>query len=112
MIDKTHDPARQSWVSSANGHSDFPIQNLPLGIFSVDQGPKRLGTAIGDFILDLTSVAELGLLDEEAASAVAATADGTLNGLFSLGGVPRRSLRQQIFALLEESSPERVRVQP
>jgi fumarylacetoacetase len=111
MIDKTHDPARQSWVSSANGHSDFPIQNLPLGIFSVDQGPRRLGTAIGDFILDLTSVAELGLLDEEAANAVAATADGTLNGLFSLGGAPRRNLRQQIFALLEASNPERRPVQ-
>jgi fumarylacetoacetase len=112
MIDKTHDPARQSWVSSANGHSDFPIQNLPLGIFSVDRGLKRLGTAIGDFILDLTSVAELGLLDEKVAKAVAATADGTLNGLFSLGGVPRRSLRQQTFALLEESSSERVRIEP
>jgi fumarylacetoacetase len=112
MIDKTHDPARLSWVSSANGHSDFPIQNLPLGIFSVGQSPKRLGTAVGDFILDLTSIAELGLLDEEAARAVAATADGTLNGLFSLGGEPRRNLRHQIFALLEESSSERVRVEP
>ena len=32
-LDETHDPARQSWVASANGHADFPIQNLPLGVF-------------------------------------------------------------------------------
>ena len=34
-IDETHDPARTSWVESANGHPEFPIQNLPLGVFSV-----------------------------------------------------------------------------
>jgi fumarylacetoacetase len=33
-LDETHDPKRQSWVRSANGHADFPIQNLPVGIFS------------------------------------------------------------------------------
>ena len=33
-IDDTHDPERRSWVASANGHPDFPIQNLPLGVFS------------------------------------------------------------------------------
>lgn len=35
MIDETHDPARTSWVASANGHPHFPIQNLPLGVFSM-----------------------------------------------------------------------------
>ena len=34
MIDETHDRARRSWVDSANGHPEFPLQNLPLGVFS------------------------------------------------------------------------------
>lgn len=34
QIDETHDPARSSWVEGADGHPDFPIQNLPYGIFS------------------------------------------------------------------------------
>ena len=34
QLDETHDPRRTSWVASANGHADFPIQNLPLGVFS------------------------------------------------------------------------------
>jgi fumarylacetoacetase len=111
MLDYTHDAARRSWIASANGHSDFPIQNLPLGIFSVSGGPKRLGTAIGDSILDLTAIATRGLLKSEAEHAVAATADRTLNGLFALGSAPRRALRQQVFALLDESNADQVAVQ-
>ena len=64
MIDYTHDPDLRSWVESANHPgSDFPIQNLPLGIFSDGDGQRRPGVAIGDFILDLASAADF--LDEE-----------------------------------------------
>ena len=59
MIDETHDPARQSWVTSANGHPHFPIQNLPLGIFSIEGNDPRPGVAIGENILDLKGGAEL-----------------------------------------------------
>ncbi|MCS7023664.1 MAG: fumarylacetoacetase [Bryobacteraceae bacterium] len=55
MIDETHDPALRSWVELANVPGcDFPIQNLPLGVYStaVDPNP-RPGVAIGDAILDL-----------------------------------------------------------
>ena len=58
MTDETHDPARASWVASAQG-SDFPIQNLPLGIFSEAKGRRRPGVAIGDYILDVTAIADL-----------------------------------------------------
>lgn len=57
--DFTHDPAAKSWIESANGHRDFPVQNLPLGIFSSDGQPARGGIAIGDEILDLAAVADL-----------------------------------------------------
>ena len=44
-LDETHDPKRKSWVASAEGHPDFPIQNLPLGIFSPPNGEPRGGVA-------------------------------------------------------------------
>ena len=55
MIDDTHDPARCSWVESANRPGcDFPIQNLPLCAFVPPGAPSaRPGVAIGDFILDV-----------------------------------------------------------
>lgn len=64
-IDDTHDPRRRSWIKSANGHPNFPIQNLPLGIFSPPGGAPRGGVAIGDEILDLPAVLyEASELDE------------------------------------------------
>ncbi|MGY2922737.1 hypothetical protein [Bradyrhizobium sp. USDA 3262] len=55
QLDETHDPARRSFVEAANGDAtDFPIQNLPLGIFSTAADPQpRTGTAIGDLVFDL-----------------------------------------------------------
>ena len=53
MLDETHDPARRSFIASANGHSDFPIQNPPLAIISLPDDRRRIATAIGDEILIL-----------------------------------------------------------
>ena len=53
MIDATHDPRRQSWVESANGHPDFPMQNLPFVIFSAHGGKRRGGVVIGEEIVEL-----------------------------------------------------------
>ena len=62
VIDETNDSALKSWVETPHG-SDFPIQNLPIGIFSVGDRRRRAGVAIGDFVLDLTGIADL--LDED-----------------------------------------------
>ena len=65
-LNETHDPALRSWVESANsGSTDFPIQNLPYGVFRrrKDEAP-RVGVAIGDQILDLARSAEASLLDD------------------------------------------------
>ena len=64
-LDQTHDPKLASWVASANGHADFPIQNLPLGLFSPGGATPRTGIAIGDAILDLRAVLDGGLLSGE-----------------------------------------------
>ncbi|MFL6800310.1 MAG: fumarylacetoacetase [Sphingomicrobium sp.] len=61
MTDETNDPSLSSWIASAQG-SDYPIQNLPLGIFSEAKGRRRPGVAIGDYILDVPAIADL--LDE------------------------------------------------
>ncbi len=107
MIDHTHDPSLQSWVASARGHADFPIQNLPLGVFSPLAGAPRGGIAIGDEILDLRAVHEAGLLDEEAHTAVGACAGPSLNAFLAMGEGPRQALRDAASALLQEGSDER-----
>src|SRR3546814_871119 len=65
-IDATHEPSRKSWVQSANSpDTDFPIQNLPLGIFSRDGIDRRPGVAIGAHILDLRALDAASLLPED-----------------------------------------------
>ena len=56
-MDWTHEPSLTSWIESANRGGDFPIQNLPLGVFRRrgEAGPGRVGIAIGDMILDVTA---------------------------------------------------------
>ena len=57
MTDQTHDPALRSWVESANeAGTDFPVQNLPYGMFrDSKEGRPRLGVAIGTQVLDATA---------------------------------------------------------
>ncbi len=104
-LDLTHDPTRQSFVSSANGHSDFPIQNLPLGVFSPGNDAPRAGVAIGDDIFDLSAALQSGLFEGEARRAAEAASGPALNGLLALGAGPRRALRARLSDLLAAGSP-------
>jgi fumarylacetoacetase len=112
QIDETHDAKLRSWVASANGHPDFPVQNLPLGVFSPGGGTPRPGVAIGDMVLDLAAAHAAGLLLGEAARAAEAAAGGALNALFALGAGPRRALRARLSELLAEGSAERAKAEP
>jgi fumarylacetoacetase len=100
MMDTTHDLRLQSWVTSANGHDQFPIQNLPLGIFAPDGGRARGGIAIGDSIVDVGGLMAGELLDGDAKAAAAAASGETLNPLLALGGRYRRALRRAVSELL------------
>ena len=111
-LDQTHDPALRSWVSSADNHPDFPIQNLPLGVFSPNGGAPRAGVAIGNRILDLPALLAAGLLSGEAASAVEAAPGAHLNKMLGLGAGPRQSLRARLSELLREGSAERDKLAP
>src|SRR5262245_55862673 len=113
-IDETHDPARRSWVASANGHAEFPIQNLPFGVFSAPGEAPRGGVAIGDEVFDLKAALEAGLFSGAVAEAGAAAAGPTLNAFMRLGKGPRAALRRRLADLLlaggeYESAAKRVR---
>jgi fumarylacetoacetase len=80
-MDRTHDPSLTSWVESADGAGDFPIQNLPLGVFRrrEDDEPGRVGIAIGDMILDVTACRDEGRFSGPAERAAEACAAPALN---------------------------------
>src|SRR5258708_23913749 len=111
MIDETHSPTRRSWVASANEHPEFPIQNLPLGVFVPRGGPARGGIAIGDDILDLAAALELGLLDGLAAKAAEAASGATLNPMFALGREARTALRHRMSDVLDADGKDRARME-
>ncbi|MFL1528344.1 fumarylacetoacetase [Pseudomonas sp. O230] len=94
----------RSWVASANGHADFPLQNLPLGVFSVKGAAPRSGVAIGEHIFDLEAALEAGLFDGAAKTAVEATRGGQLNAFFELGREARVALRERLIELFQEGS--------
>lgn len=96
-LDDTHDPTLVSWVAGAQPGSDFPIQNLPLGIFSEAKGRRRPGVAIGDYILDLNAIADL--LDE---SWRADLAQPVLNAWLARGPDAHRELRQRLWEILSD----------
>ena len=92
-LNETHDPARQSFVTSANDpNAEFPIQNLPFGAYCPAPGAKeRIGVAIGDQILDVTAAASC--FNGAAAVAVRRCAGPHLNQLMSLGPEAWSALR-------------------
>ena len=93
MIDETHDPKLRSWVESANRPGcDFPIQNLPLGVFRPrGETRARVGVAIGDAILDVGQWLP----------------GDTLNEYLALPATQRRDLRREWSKALEAGAPTR-----
>jgi fumarylacetoacetase len=101
----THDPGRQSWVASANRPGgDFPIQNLPFGVFEAAQA--TVGVAIGEQILDLRGCYQAGLLASLPAATGEACAAQTLNPLMSLGAECWSALRALLSDLLRADHPD------
>ncbi|MEG1453923.1 MAG: fumarylacetoacetase, partial [Brevundimonas sp.] len=99
VIDHTHSAALKSWVDSANGHKDFPIQNLPFGVFSVKGDAPRIGVAIGDYVLDVQAAFAAGLLSGHDADVLGAD---RLNAYMDLSSAKRLALRHALSALLSD----------
>ncbi|MGH9935896.1 MAG: fumarylacetoacetase [Blastocatellia bacterium] len=103
-INETHDPNLKSWVESANDpNTDFPIQNLPFGMFKRTDSEEdfRIGVAIGDQILDLEKCDKANLLPGVAGSAVRLNR-GSINTLMWIGHQAWAPLRQRLSWLLRE----------
>lgn len=105
-LNETHDPEARSWVKSANGHADFPLQNLPLARIARVDGAEHVVTAIGDHALDLSALAAEDKIPEQLAAALKPVAAGQLLPLMGQGPKASRLLRQELFATLNASAPQ------
>jgi len=105
-MNETHDPQLRSWLDSANSsETDFPIQNLPFGIFTRSGAVEisaQVGVAIGDSILDVTAAVTGGLLP--ATPGTVACRSSALNALMALDVAERSSLRSALSELLRAGS--------
>jgi fumarylacetoacetase len=107
-LNETHHASLESWVESANQPGcDFPIQNLPFGIFRTDRKADRVGTAIGDFVLDLGEAFRTGLLIGVDVTFAPFFQSSYLNPLMTLTPPERAEIRLSISRLLRTGSTRR-----
>lgn len=111
--DATHDPKLNSWIESANDpSSDFPIQNLPFGVFATagkdaaTAGEPAVGVAIGDRVIKLAELAEAGLFDELDGGLFEVFDWWSLNPLLWEGPEIWRAVRRRLSDLLSADNPE------
>ncbi|MCP3970065.1 MAG: fumarylacetoacetase [Rhodobacteraceae bacterium] len=104
-------PLIKSWVDSANRpKTEFPLNNLPYGVFSVGDNDWRCGVAIGDRIVDVTALEEVGLLRPDPGPHVFDVP--FWNDFMELGPQVWASFRTQLQALLAEDNANREAVEP
>lgn len=110
-IDATHAPGLRSWVATANEPDcDFPIQNLPFGVFARrGGGVNRVGVAIGDQVLDLGCCADRGVLEGIGGALIRACRGETLGPLMGQGVEGWTALRARLSERLRESAPDAAR---
>jgi fumarylacetoacetase len=101
---KTNDPSLKSWVP-VPADSDFPIQNLPFGIFKSNSGNPRLGVAIGEYIVDLSALAKEGLFDQIPFDKNVFS-ESTLNSFIALGKHTTNAVRERVSELLNINNQE------
>lgn len=114
-LDFTHDATLRAWLASANTlETDFPIQNLPLGVFrrAGRQESFRPGVAIGDHIVDLLAACDAGALPPAVAASLAGCAHGELNAFMAQGRAARVALRHALSDSLREGSAQQAALQP
>ena len=108
ILNETHDPSRRSFVETANvAGCDFPIQNLPFGVFSTKDGGPRGGVAIGDMIVDMKAANAAGLFSAVAQDAAKAVAKPTLNELMAMKPAKLSALRRELSDLLRSDGLHR-----
>ena len=111
ILDDTHNPELESWVESANDpDTDFPIQNLPLGLFSADEDEMpAIGVAIGDQILNLSELTDLFWSEDPNDSIADALSWESLEMVLILDAEERIELRRRVSQLLRDDNLSRER---
>ncbi|MFN5848497.1 MAG: hypothetical protein ACK43K_08400, partial [Chitinophagales bacterium] len=92
---------RKSWVSGADS-SEFPIQNLPFGIYNTASKSKRVGVAIGSQILDLAALVKVGVLNIP----MNVLENSSLNDFIALGKSVTNKVRLDLADLLDVNNKE------
>jgi fumarylacetoacetase len=107
-MNHTHDPALRSWVESANGSHDFPIQNLPFAVFKRrdSQESPRVGVAVGDFVLDVSAANRANVFEADEQRAAAACGKPAMNALMALGPEHWSALRVRLCDLFDAAHPD------
>jgi fumarylacetoacetase len=103
-MSKANDPSLKSWVPIPAG-SDFPIQNLPFGIFKTSDSAPRVGVAIGESVLDLLAIAAAGLFDTIPFDKNVFS-QSSLNLFIALGKTITVAVRERISDLLNINNQE------
>ena len=114
LLDFSHDVSLRSWVESANlPECDFPIQNLPLGVFrrAGSQEGFRPGVAIGEQIVDLLAMRDAGLLPPDVAASLSGCEHGELNAFMAQGRAARVAFRHTLSRSLSEGSVQQAVLQ-
>lgn len=106
-LDHTHDPAARSVLASANApQADFPLQNLPFGVFrrAGSNEAWRGGVALGDQVIDLAALYAGGQVQGAAGEALALAVLPTLKRFLTQGRPAWQALRRALFDLFREAS--------
>lgn len=103
-MSKANNPMLRSWVEVKPG-SDFPIQNLPFGIFKTLDKTPRAGVAIGDYILDLSVLATEGLFNSISFDK-SVFSKNVLNEFIELGKPVTNAVRERVSDLLTAENAE------
>lgn len=103
-MDGTHDSKLKSWIET-DENSDFPIQNIPFGIYCPKGGGDlHVATAIGEYVLDLACLDDAGLFSDTEIEGTEVFHEPTLNAFMSMGRKAWKDTRKRISELLSEGN--------
>jgi len=104
MPNIANDPKRKSWIS-VPANSDFPIQNIPFGVFITKEDVITIGTRIGEYAIDMGALQQLGYFE-----GIDLTDDmfmqDTLNDFISDGKKTWRLVRNRLAEIFDENNPK------
>ena len=101
---KANNPALSSWISVPS-NSDFPIQNIPFGIFQTSEKTARMATIIGDTVIDLAVLAQAGYFNDLNFD-TKVFEQSYINDFMALGKSVTRAVRDRISDLFEKDNTE------